>query len=314
MVDLTSSTFVVAVQAALCLVFLWILVRWNAAGARSLVGFLKRIVGLLLLMVLAVLSVLAPVNAQYGWYTSWTDVWSDLTGGTAVVGPQAVHGEPAAAAARTVLGRSPLAALPTTGRDKAPLHLTPTSYGGYHTFDVPGAKTHYTGKVTMWFPPGYRTGVTSHPVVEVFHGFLPSPLGTFSVFRMDEVVKTLHERQGMREPIIVIPHWAPDRLDTECVDGGRPGDPPIETWMTEDVPAWVYQHFRVDASRDSWATSGASAGGWCALMATMLHPRTYSAAISLGGYAYPDFDPPFVPFTKDSAAGRRYDMVGLART
>lgn len=101
MVDLTSSTFVVAVQAALCLVFLWILVRWNAAGARSLVGFLKRIVGLLLLMVLAVLSVLAPVNAQYGWYTSWTDVWSDLTGGTAVVGPQAVHGEPAAAAART---------------------------------------------------------------------------------------------------------------------------------------------------------------------------------------------------------------------
>lgn len=311
--SLTSSGFVILVRVALLVAFVWIVVRWNAAARNTVLGVLRRILGLLVVMVLAVLNVLVPINAQYGWYGSWSDVWSDLVGQSVVVPAGAPHGAPATQAARTPVGPSPLAGLSTASRDRLPLQLTRTSYGGYQTFTVPGPASHHTGQVTVWFPPTYQERPQSHfPVLEVSHGYLPAPLATFTVFHMDAVLHRLHERGKVGLPLLVIPHWSPNRLDTECVDGGRPGDPAIETWMTRDVPAWVYENFRVPSARESWASMGYSAGGWCALMSTMLHPQTYSAAISLGGYAYPDFDPPYIPFTPQSPAGRRYDLVALA--
>ncbi len=48
-------------------------------------------------------------------------------------------------------------------------------------------------------------------------------------------------------------------------------------------------------------------------MATMLHPHQYGAAVVMGGSFHPEFfGPP--PFAPGSAAGRRYDLVRLART
>ncbi|WP_313023604.1 alpha/beta hydrolase-fold protein [Mobilicoccus sp.] len=314
MLSITSSGFVILVRVALFVAFVWIVVRWNAAGRNTVLGVLRRVVGLLVVMVLAVLNVLVPINAQYGWYGSWSDVWSDLVG-QEVVPAQATRGAAAAQAARTPTGPSPLAALSTSGRGHLPLQLTKTSYGGYQTISVPGRSSGVTGQVTVWFPPAYdQQPAAQFPVIEISHGYLPAPLATFTVFHMDAVLHRLHERGRIALPLLVIPHWAPDRLDTECVDGGRPGDPAIETWMTTDVPAWVYENFRVGSNRESWASMGYSAGGWCALMSTMLHPHTYSAAISLGGYAYPALDPPYIPFTPDSPAGRRYDLVALARS
>jgi hypothetical protein len=49
-------------------------------------------------------------------------------------------------------------------------------------------------------------------------------------------------------------------------------------------------------------------------MATMLHPDTYGAAIELGGYLAPVFDPHYRPFAPGSAAWNRYDLVKRATT
>lgn len=120
MLSITSSGFVILVRAALFVAFVWIVVRWNAAGRNTVLGVLLRVVGLLVVMVLAVLNVLVPINAQYGWYGSWSDVWSDLVG-QEVVPAQATRGAAAAQAARTPTGPSPLAALSTSGRGHLPL-------------------------------------------------------------------------------------------------------------------------------------------------------------------------------------------------
>jgi len=86
----------------------------------------------------------------------------------------------------------------------------------------------------------------------------------------------------------------------------------MEDWLTQDVPDWVRHHLRVANDRTSWATMGLSTGGFCSMMATMLHPDTYAAAIELGGYLAPQFDKHYRPFAPGSDAWNRYDLVKLA--
>ena len=202
---------------------------------------------------------------------------------------------------------------------------TATAYGGYTEYTVHGPVSGHTGKVIVWFPPTYETDTTPTPVLTAFHGFRPSPLGYFSVYELDSLIEKQVDAGAMRAPVVVLPAWGPlalhhalmlpdwgtdKKIDTECVDGPNLK---MEQWLTVDVPAWVRANLHVSQDRKSWATIGASAGGWCALMATMMHSDTYSAAISLGGYARPVLDPPYIPFTPDSPEGRRYDLVALAK-
>jgi pimeloyl-ACP methyl ester carboxylesterase len=86
----------------------------------------------------------------------------------------------------------------------------------------------------------------------------------------------------------------------------------LETWLTQDVPNWLAAHFRVRTQRESWATMGFSTGGWCAAMATMLHPAQYGAAVVLGGYFRPSFSPTYEAYPPTSPLARRYDLVSLA--
>lgn len=312
--SLTSAAFVWSLRAALAAAVVWVVVRWPRAAGPGVVAVLRRLVAIAVLVVLGTLNVLAPVNAAWGWYSSWGDLVASLRD-EPVVAPSPPRGEPARAAVDTRVGADPLSTLSTTARASVRLALTPTATGGYEHFTVPGPISGYSGTVTVWFPPSYTRPADArrvYPVVETFHGYLPAPLATFSVFHLDAVVESLARQHRLREALLVIPHWAPNRLDTECVDGG-PGRIRMEQWLTQDVPRWVYTHLRVAAGRSSWATLGASAGGWCTLMATTLHPDVFGSAISLGGYARPDFDPSYVPFGPNSELGRRYDLVRLAR-
>lgn len=219
------------------------------------------------------------------------------------------------AAALAVSLPSPLESLPATG-DTAPGDLTGTPGGGGFTqVTIPGPASGHTGTAYVWFPPSYGTPgheTTRYPVIEVFHGYKPSPLGFFTYYHLDETMAQLVRQRRLREAIIVIPDWAPGGLDTECVDGGGQ-NVKMETWLTQDVPEWLARTYRTARDRASWAGYGASTGGWCALMAATLHPQTLGAAISLGGQGYPEFDPPYIPFQPDSDLGRRYDLTRVLR-
>ncbi len=314
-ISVVSPTFIWLLRLLLLLVVVWIVIRWPRAASATLLSYVRRVLAVVVLTALGTLNVLAPVNAQYGWYLTAQDVLSSF-GPEQPTAAAPVRGATPAQAVEDSIGAQPFARLSTKPRADMRLHLTPTASGGYEDFTVPGPVSGYTGTVTVWFPPSYVTTAGAHrtyPALETFHGYLPSPLAYFSVFQLDSVIAQNVAAHTMREPVVIIPHWAPGLLDTECVNGG-PGHIRMEDWLTRDVPAWAYTHLRLASGRASWATLGASAGGWCALMSTMLHPRTFGSAISLGGYARPDFDPPYVPFGPDSPLGHRYDLIALART
>ncbi|MDO5627129.1 MAG: alpha/beta hydrolase-fold protein [Mobilicoccus sp.] len=310
--SLTDPVVVWGLRGVFLAAVLWVVIRWPRAAGPGVVAILRRLVAIVVLVVLGVLNVAAPINAQYGWYTDWADLAS-LVGPIEVLPPQPVRGATPVTAVVEKTAAFPPAAQSTAPRASTTLTLTPTTTGGgYQEVTVPGPVSGMSGTVLIWVPPSYtrpENARREYPVIETFHGFDPAPMAYFNVFDMDQAMADEVAAHRVSEAIIVIPYWAPGGVDTECVDGsgGR-----VETWLTQDVPAWVYTHLRAKSGRDSWATLGTSAGGYCSLMTTMLHPQTFATAISFGGYARPDFSTSYAPFAPDSEQARRYDLTRVA--
>jgi pimeloyl-ACP methyl ester carboxylesterase len=157
-------------------------------------------------------------------------------------------------------------------------------------------------------PPGYAEpgqAQRSYPVIEAFHG-IPGSNADYKGRDID-LASTIARSVGrgrLAEPIVVIPDISPGGVDTECTD--YPGST-METWLTSTVPQWLIEHFRVQSTKNSWATLGYSAGGYCAAMAAMLHPSRYGGGVLLGAYFQPDFDGPR-PWGK-AEMPQRYDLM-----
>ena len=282
---------------------------------------LRRAAMQLAVVTTALAAVSGTLNAQYGWYASWSDLGTAfVSGDDAAAGVPLVAGGTLPDATTVPVTTRPLPSDgPTTG-DTSPaltgLVSDPGPDGQYLTVSVSGPTSGVVGSVVLWVPRSYTQPGSEHrryPVVEAFHGIPGGPSEYAHGMDLGGMVAGLARDRRMTEPILVMPDSSPHQLDTECVNGGARG-PQMEDWLTQDVPTWVRSHLRVAPDAQSWATMGLSTGGYCAAMATMLHPDTYGAAIELGGYLAPVFDPHYRPFAPGSAAWNRYDLVKRATT
>jgi enterochelin esterase-like enzyme len=284
--------------------------RLTASGARSVAARVGLLAGV---NVLVLLLAGVVVNDQYHLFADWTD----LAGSVGADGGYTAtrQGAPAGRAAATGLGGFPLT---STG--------TPARPGGASeqrrvlTFTLTGAVSHVTAHVVVEIPPGYTLPAEQHrryPVLEAFHGYPGAPAQWIESMALGEALQAGTRQHRLGPALVVAPQIeVPPGRDTECVDPSSDrasAGAAVETWLTRDVPAWVARTFRVRTDRSSWSAIGLSAGGWCAAMAAMLHPRLYGSAIVLGGYFAPKFGPYFHPVSRGSPAQRRYDLVALAR-
>jgi|BarGraIncu00222A_1022003.scaffolds.fasta_scaffold13071_1 enterochelin esterase-like enzyme len=254
----------------------------------------------------ALLAVAGTLNAQYDWYSSWSDLGTAFQGGDSSAGsPELIRAGAGAAAApiRTVREPQIRGLDPDPGPD-----------GQYVTVTLLGPVSKVSSSVVLWLPRSYTQAGSAHrhyPVIEVFHGIPGSPREYSHDINLGKMVSGLAAAGRIREAILVMPDSSPHKVDTECVNGGRRG-PAMETWLTKEVPNWVRHSLRVQGDRQSWATMGLSTGGFCSSMAAMLHPHTYGAAIELSGYLSPQFDAHYRPFAYGSTAWNRYDLVKVA--
>jgi enterochelin esterase-like enzyme len=292
--------------------FLWGVLSWpKATGTGRFADLwpahLRRSGSQLAVVATALLAVAGTLNAQYDWYSSWRDLGTALSGGDSSVGSaEPVHaGGQLAAPIRSV--REPQ----ITG-----LNPNPGPDGQYVTVTLPGSLSKVSSSVVVWLPQSYTQAGSAHrryPVIEVFHGIPGSPREYSHDINLGKMVAGLAVAGRMREAILVMPDSSPNKVDSECVNGGSRGLA-MEDWLTKDVPNWVRHSLRVQPDRQSWATMGLSTGGFCSSMAAMLHPQTYGSAIELGGYLTPQFDSHYRPFAYGSTAWKRYDLVKLAAT
>ncbi|GAB7007328.1 hypothetical protein JCM18899A_48030 [Nocardioides sp. AN3] len=269
---------------------------WHVAGRAG---------ALVLVNALVLLTAATQLNAAYLFFAGWGDLQGALTGHIAQTSLHRGGGERAAAEMAVAGQAAAVAAHPSALAQLA-------GATGVTKYWVHGAKSGLTGSVLVQLPTGYASKAAAterYPVIEAFHGYPSEPLNWIKVFHLPELVDSAVQAHALRAPLIVMPEIEiPQGVDTEGVNGSA-GEPQVETWLTQDVPNWLGQHFRVIANRDAWTTIGYSAGGFNAAMATLLHPAQYGAGIVLGGYFKPEFGPFYRPFTSASPAGRYYDLV-----
>lgn len=307
--SLISWQFPTLVGVVTLLAFVGLLVLWPRL-ARNGVGAVAGRIGLVLLVnVLVVLLAGVLLNRQFLFYASWTDLANSF-GATPKQASIDKGGNAAGAAAVRLPARQGRSITATPPRQLPAL----PGPGSRFTYTVKGRASGITSTVVVQLPPGYDPGSgRRYPVLETFQGYPGQPTQWLDVLHLDQAVDQASASGSLVAPIIVSPQTeVPVGVDSECVDGGG-SNPKVETWLTTDVPNWVVTHFAVRTDRQSWATIGLSAGGWCAAMAAMRHPGTYAAAVVMAGYFTPWFGPYYRPFEPRSALGREYDLLRLAR-
>jgi len=259
MFELTGQpVFILSVVLAVALPVL-IAVLWSRRHARTSGGppialvVAGRIVVILLAQLMAMTSVFLYVNNQYGFYSSWTDLF----------------------------GLSGDAPLPikvdqvTTG--------TATGAGSVEVMTV-HSKSGVTADALVWLPPGYSKsgGQTKYPVVMFLPGQPSSPQHLFKEYDFAAVASQAVSSGKVKPFVAVFPPImiAPPR-DTECVD--VPNGPQAETWLTTDVPNALQAKYRVEPLGKHWSLLGWSTGALCVAKLLLKHPSSFSSAVSFGG-------------------------------
>ncbi len=260
--------------------------RWGPGWRKHV----EQTVVLVLVTVLAVTTLFLELNADNVWYGSW----SDLMGGNATAPAASTRvGAPDPTVDRPVsltgLEFSALQHDPRSDPDFGPQLDSDARDGQWVSFPFTGPTTGITQNVTVWLPPSYLSHPDqAYPVITAFTGYPGSPDTYIRTVRYDQIIRDQVSRGKMREAIVVIPDMFPGDLDTECVDGAHGK---YESWVAVDLVDWIGTNLRVASDPQAWATTGYSAGGWCATMFAVRHPQRWPRAINLAGYFAPEYSP-----------------------
>lgn len=284
-VDLTQGWLVHGSQALALAAIVAAVVFWpGRKGWRRhwtlALTLLARVLTLAVVLLLSFSAVAITLNDRFGVVTNWSDLV-----GLAQAG----------------------------GGDDPGTPGNPVDEGKLTSFPaVKGLRSHLTGRVDVWTPPGYEShrNTRTYPVLVALHGWPGNPRFLENNIRLLPAVEQAVKAHQMAWPIVVMPQWGAGGQDTECTDSPGRLD---ETWLATDVPLWLKANYRVRKGADNWATYGYSAGAFCSRMLTMKHPGTFGADIDLSGYSSPDFGSHFVPFAPSSPQGQAYDLIDKAR-
>ncbi len=129
-------------------------------------------------------------------------------------------------------------------------------------------------------PPGYAKSHKRYPVVYFLHG-LPASASAYQ--GNDWIIDAI---QSAGPAILVIPQGARSGDgDPEYLNWGAGRN--WETYVSEEVPAYIDAHFRTIRTREGRAIVGVSAGGYGATILGLHHLSRFGAIESWSGYFEP---------------------------
>jgi enterochelin esterase-like enzyme len=284
-VGLTSPALlaVVAVVAAAALVA--ILLYWPKLAGRGVLPVVARIVALGVLQLSVLGLIFLIVNSSAEFYSSWSDLFGDQSGGGAIVAGQdgragasenAVSSQ--AIAPVTVLAASAVA-VPDRSKEGGGQLQTVRLYGQLSGISVLGY---------VYLPPGYGTrGETALPVTVVISGELGSPSSPYGAGALAGAAASQIAAHRLAPMIIVMLPAGVGQRDQGCLN--VPGGSQADLFFTQDLPYVIgsaYQATPPTARR--WAVVGDSPGGYCALQLAMTSSGTFAvAAVPPGGFTAP---------------------------
>ncbi len=157
---------------------------------------------------------------------------------------------------------------------------------------IPGTKSGFPARdAYVYLPPAYfATPSPELPVLLMLHGVPGGPENWAQAGNIDEVADAFAAAHDGKTPILVMPDSAGDtNNDTLCVNSSRGQS---ETYLTEDVPAFVRATFHPATGPDTMGVAGFSDGAFCSLQLSLRHPDLFSTFGDYSGFSQPTLDPP----------------------
>jgi enterochelin esterase-like enzyme len=274
---LTGAPFLILLGLLTVGAFVGVLRFWPRFAGHGLRPLTARLAVLAVAQLLLLSTALAAANSYFGFYTSWRDLVSVVSGSYAAA-PPAPFSAVRHGSGVTLHGRSGLAV--PGGND-------PAQAGQVEDTTIQGQLTGLSARALIYLPPQYfqpRYSKTMFPVVIVSSGYPGDVTKLVSLLRYPSRLATAI-RAGQDQPMVLVmmsPMILPGR-DTECTNVAN-GGPRAEDFWAQDVPAAVEQSYRVSQDATGWGLVGDSTGGYCALKIAMTNSDRFSAAASLSGY------------------------------
>ncbi len=157
------------------------------------------------------------------------------------------------------------------------------------TVTIPPTISHFsTRPAYVYLPPAWFAKVTpSLPTLILLPGEPGSAADWSSDGDADSTADAYAESHHGLAPIIVMPDPnGTETVDSECVNS-KFGN--AETYLVQDVPAFVRSRFNASRGPGSLAIGGLSAGGTCSVMLALRHPSVYPTFASFSGFASPQY-------------------------
>lgn len=163
------------------------------------------------------------------------------------------------------------------------------AHGVLITVSIPPTASHFsTRPAYVYLPPAWFAKVTpSLPTLILLPGEPGRASDWSSDGDADSTADAFAQSHHGLAPIIVMPDPNGTKtVDTECVNS-QFGN--AETYLVQDVPAFVRRRYNASRSPGSLAIGGLSAGGTCSVMLSLRHPAVYPTFASFSGFASPQY-------------------------
>jgi S-formylglutathione hydrolase FrmB len=164
----------------------------------------------------------------------------------------------------------------------------------------------------VYLPPAYLA--TPHPllpVLELIGGQPGNPRDWLDGGRLAQHMDAWASTHGGLAPVVVMPDALGAPVANPMCLNSALGQ--ADTYLAQDVPAWVQSHLQVDPDHHHWAVAGFSFGGTCALQLAVAHPAVFPTFFDASGQRAPTLGDPVrtvaAAFHGDQAAYRAQDPL-----
>jgi S-formylglutathione hydrolase FrmB len=172
---------------------------------------------------------------------------------------------------------------PVVARWKGPA----TGASSIVTAPIPGTLSGFTGRpAQIYLPAAYSSpNPPLLPVLVLVAGQPGGPEDWVVGGQLQQLLDEVAAAHGGLAPVAVVvdPNGA-DGADTMCMDSAIAK---ADTYLAEDVPAWIEANLGIDSNKAHWTFGGWSYGGTCALQMATLHPEVYPNFVDVAGELQP---------------------------
>ncbi|GAA4532250.1 alpha/beta hydrolase [Amycolatopsis samaneae] len=134
----------------------------------------------------------------------------------------------------------------------------------------------------VYLPPAYLTpNRPLLPVLVLLHGQPGSPADWVRGGRLSAMMDAYAATHHGLAPVVVMPDTTGGHFANPLCADTRLGA--AETYLAEDVPAWIGTNLQIDPSPRHRAVAGSSYGGTCALQLAVRRPQVYPSFVDISG-------------------------------